>query len=58
MNLRTLGREAGEQLIAMIAGQRFSGVRRLPCSLHIRDSCGGKGKADAAASNNQTKGKN
>ena len=57
MNLRALGREAGERLIAMIAGQRFSGVRRLPCTLHIRDSCGGKGKADGAASNNQTKGK-
>src|SRR5215470_15818923 len=41
MNLRALGREAGERLIAMIAGQRFAGVRRLPCTLHIRDSCGG-----------------
>jgi LacI family transcriptional regulator len=58
MNLRTLGREAGEQLLAMIAGKRFSGVRRLPCTLHVRDSCGGKGKTGRAASSNQTKGKN
>jgi LacI family transcriptional regulator len=55
MNLRSLGREAGERLLAMIAGQRFSGVRRLPCTLQIRDSCGGaKDKADGAACNNQT----
>ena len=41
MNLKALGREAGEQLIAMISGERRSGVRRLPCTLVIRQSCGG-----------------
>jgi LacI family transcriptional regulator len=40
MNLRALGREAGEQLMAMIAGHRVSGVRRLPCTLVVRGSCG------------------
>jgi LacI family transcriptional regulator len=40
MNLKSLGREAGERLIAMIAGERFSGVVRLPCTLHVRASCG------------------
>jgi LacI family transcriptional regulator len=41
MNLKALGREAGERLIGMIAGERVSGARRLPCSLVIRGSCGG-----------------
>ena len=41
MNLKALGREAGEQLIAMISGEKRSGVRRLPCTLVIRQSCGG-----------------
>lgn len=40
MNLKALGREAGEQLIAMISGEKRSGVRRLPCTLVIRQSCG------------------
>jgi LacI family transcriptional regulator len=40
MNLKTLGREAGERLIAMIAGERLSGVHRLPCTLVVRNSCG------------------
>jgi LacI family transcriptional regulator len=40
MNLKALGREAGETLVRMIAGERFAGVRRLPCTLRIRQSCG------------------
>tara|TARA_R110002124_G_scaffold16882_7_gene71483 strand:+ start:47695 stop:48822 length:1128 start_codon:yes stop_codon:yes gene_type:complete len=38
MNLRALGRAAGERLIAMIAGERLTGVERLPCSLVVRQS--------------------
>lgn len=38
MNLRELGRVAGERLIAMIAGERLKGVERLPCSLVVRQS--------------------
>jgi LacI family transcriptional regulator len=38
MNLRALGRAAGERLIAMIAGERLHGVERLPCSLVVRQS--------------------
>jgi LacI family transcriptional regulator len=43
MNLRELGRAAGLGLIDMIDGRRQAGVRRLPCSLIIRESCGGRG---------------
>jgi LacI family transcriptional regulator len=42
MNLRDLGREAGIRMLDMIAGKRLSGVQRLPCTLVIRDSCGGR----------------
>ena len=38
MNLRALGRAAGERLIAMIAGERLTGVERLSCSLVVRQS--------------------
>jgi len=38
MNLHTLGREAGEALLAIMSGERVTGVRRLPCSLIIRES--------------------
>ena len=38
MNLRALGRAAGDRLIAMIAGERLKGVERLPCSLVVRQS--------------------
>jgi LacI family transcriptional regulator len=38
MNLRALGREAGDSLLAMIAGKRVSGIRRRPCSLVVRGS--------------------
>ena len=40
MNLKELGREAGRRLIDLIDGVRLTGVRRLPCSLIIRESCG------------------
>ena len=40
MNLNALGREAAEQLIAMISGQQIRGAKRMPCSLVIRKSCG------------------
>lgn len=40
MNLHELGREAARCLLAMVAGDHASGVRRLPCSLVVRDSCG------------------
>jgi LacI family transcriptional regulator len=45
MNLKALGHEAGERLIGMIAGEKVSGARRLPCSLVIRGSCGGRARA-------------
>ncbi len=40
MNLKDLGREAGRRLMEMIAGNSLKGVRRLPCSLIVRESCG------------------
>jgi LacI family transcriptional regulator len=44
LNLRDLGREAGARLLEMIAGKRLHGVRRLGCTLVVRDSCGGRGQ--------------
>lgn len=41
MNLVTLGEEAGRRIIRMIAGEQFHGVERLPCTLVVRQSCGG-----------------
>jgi LacI family transcriptional regulator len=41
MNLTELGREAGRSMLAMIKGERLRGVRRLPCTLAIRESSGG-----------------
>jgi LacI family transcriptional regulator len=38
MNLRALGREAGERLLDMIGGKRVGGVWRRPCSLVVRQS--------------------
>jgi LacI family transcriptional regulator len=38
MNLKTLGREAGDSLLEMIAGKKLSGVKRRPCSLVARAS--------------------
>ena len=47
MNLRTLGREAGRLVLAMSEGREVqSGIRKLPCSLVIRQSCRG-GEAPA-----------
>jgi len=42
MNLKDLGRQAGLRLLEMIAGKRLHGVRRLACTLVVRDSCGGR----------------
>jgi LacI family transcriptional regulator len=38
MNLRELGRVAGEKLLAAIDGRPSSGVQRLPCTLVLRES--------------------
>ena len=46
MNLEVLGREAGASLLDMMGGRALKGVRRLPCSLVIRDSCGAQRRAE------------
>ncbi len=38
MNLYALGQEAGRRIIKMVAGERFKGVLRLPCTLVTRQS--------------------
>jgi len=43
MNLGALGSEAGAALLEMIGGKPLAGVRRLPCSLVVRASCGAHG---------------
>jgi LacI family transcriptional regulator len=40
LNLHALGRSAGESILEMIKGEVMIGVRRLPCSLVVRHSCG------------------
>jgi LacI family transcriptional regulator len=40
MNLRQLGEEAGQRLIELIDGAPLTGLRRMPCSLVVRESCG------------------
>ena len=40
MNLVELGREGGRRMMDMIAGRKWTGVARLPCSLIVRQSCG------------------
>ena len=45
MNLHTLGREAGAALLAIMAGESIAGLRRLPCSLIVRDSSAGPQRA-------------
>jgi LacI family transcriptional regulator, galactose operon repressor len=40
MNLKDLGRHAGQSLLDMIGGKRLSGVERLPCTLVVRGSSG------------------
>ena len=47
MNLKELGREAGRRLIDLIDGVELSGVRRLPCSLVVRESCGARAMTKA-----------
>jgi LacI family transcriptional regulator len=48
MNLKELGREAGRRLIDLIGGAQSAGVRRFPCTLVVRQSCGGNGVAQTA----------
>lgn len=48
MNLHELGRHAGTRLLAMIGGERESGIVQLPCSLVIRESCGAAQHRDGA----------
>ena len=38
MNLAALGAEAGRRMLAMIAGETFRGLERLPCNLILRAS--------------------
>jgi LacI family transcriptional regulator len=45
MNLKELGREAGRRLIDLIAGKELRGVRRISCTLVIRESCGARSRA-------------
>ena len=42
MNLHDLGCAAAERLLAMVDGKQDSGVVRLPCSLVVRESTGGR----------------
>ncbi len=44
MNLDALGRAAGECLLDMMSGRALAGVRRLPCSLVVRESCGARAR--------------
>ncbi len=42
MNLKELGREAGRLVLELAEGKRIEpGLRRLPCKLVVRQSCGG-----------------
>lgn len=45
MNLRELGGAAGVTLLRMIEGRTEKGVRRFPCSLVVRESCGARARA-------------
>jgi LacI family transcriptional regulator len=47
MNLDALGHAAGECLLDMMSGRAVAGVRRLPCSLVVRESCGAHGGGGA-----------
>lgn len=40
INLAELGREGGRRMLDLIAGRKWHGVDRLPCSLIVRQSCG------------------
>ena len=47
MNLRQLGRAAGERLLSAVDGHLGSGLQLLPCSLVVRESsCPGGARAD------------
>jgi LacI family transcriptional regulator len=48
MNLKELGREAGRSLMRLIAGENLKGVRRLPCTLVIRESSGARSGRNSA----------
>jgi LacI family transcriptional regulator len=52
MNLDALGRAAGECLLEMISGRALAGVRRLPCSLVVRESCGAHAQKNFAGEPN------
>lgn len=42
MNLKELGREAGRLILALAEGKTVApGIRKLPCQLVVRQSCGG-----------------
>lgn len=42
MNLKQLGREAGRLILALAEGKAVApGIRKLPCQLVVRQSCGG-----------------
>jgi LacI family transcriptional regulator len=45
MNLKQLGHEAGRCLIELISGASLTGLRRMPCSLVVRESCGASRRA-------------
>lgn len=46
MNLKDLGREAGLMVLALAEGKAIEpGVRRLPCRLVVRQSCGGESRS-------------
>lgn len=50
MNLKDLGREAGRIILELAAGNPVEpGIRKLPCQLVIRQSCGEQEKTLAAA---------
>jgi LacI family transcriptional regulator len=40
MQIHELGLRAGRRMLAMINGERESGIVRLPCRLVVRESCG------------------
>jgi LacI family transcriptional regulator len=47
MNLRELGRAAGLMVLALAEGESVEpGIRRLPCKLVVRHSCGGASRPD------------
>lgn len=49
MNLKNIGREAGKLLLALIEGKEVTpGIRRMPCRLVVRTSCGSELQVPAA----------